>query len=654
MVNFFRCLARIGAVLLLSAAAFFASGSAYATCQIPAHWSPTTTYNTGAVVAYDVMSSSGTLISGAFYQSLVDNNTGFAPASSPSQWNGNNILVCNLTVQPIDVCSSTGTSCPLINSLGQTAASNPGTNVIGTIDPLTGLSLDTLAFGQIGVGLAFRSVVLYKSPANPNTTNKFTEPGYGWLHACSCNTGSSTSCPSINSCSSGSSSVDLLTLTQQGSISQGVAPKAPLNSLQTVPNLAFVHVIHPVTAGTIIKGYSWPGNNGGAIASDSVFPAFSPGTVAHELGHIVGPPLVDGHTDLGAGPVMCPAPYPDPKSECTENLMTAGSAVRQLPNGLNNCGPMMNQACWVTQVPPEDTMPPLALDLLTTGGAGLCTTATISTCQSQQAAFLLSNFMNTVTNTVSTVSSGSGTASTAAVAATKNSGTAAPAQSSASSPLPCPSTAAGPCFFVAGVSGSETLLAYIVMVAQPPSGSPQFTFSSNPFKILKESRTNLLQDFDEQPLDSDVPYPCAAADVLCGEVEFNRNKGQGFGPNDFMQFSLNIQKGSTPATLADLCGAKVAFLYSSGYASTSVLGPTPCSGSSSLTATSLSQDPMTPPQVVTVSTAPTSTPTPGCTLLPNGKCSNPMTSGTTDTNPTTGLEGGAICYSGGVPIQCPF
>jgi hypothetical protein len=251
--------------------------------------------------------------------------------------------------------------------------------------------------------------------------------------------------------------------------------------------------------------------------------------------------------------------------------------------------------------------------------------------------------------------SGTGTSATFAQTATKNSNTPASAQSSTSS-------SGNPINFnVSGLSGGspgETLLAYVVIIQQPPAGSPQFSFARNSFKMFPPpltSRSNLLQDFDLQPLDGDVPYPpCSATGVLCGEVEFNRNTGQGFGPSDFMQFSLNILKGGAPATLADVCGAKVAFIYSDGYAPVSVLGGGSCSGSS-LMASSLSQDPTTPPQVITVSTAVGPGNTPGCTQLPNGQClQNPLISGVTDSNPATGVESsGPICYSHGSPVPCP-
>jgi hypothetical protein len=628
MVNNIRRLARSSSAFFLCLVACLATGNAFASCSPPPPWSATSTYNTG-----DVAYSNGT-----FFQSLVDGNLGNLPSSSPSQWNGNNILVCKFTIQPIDVCSGTGTGCPVINSLGQTATTNPGTNLIGFIDPFTGLNAEQAAFAQIGISMAFAPVVLFKSPPNPNSTSKLTEPDYRWLHAQNCST-----------CTTGSTSPDLLTLTQQPGISQGVKPTTPLNSDQTIPNMFFVKFIHPATSGVIIKGYSWDSNNGGAIASDLVFtPPFSVGTVAHEAGHMTGME----HTTFGAGPLTCPAPYPN--STCPENLMTAGSAVRQLPNGLidsttNNCGTNPGQACWVPQIPPQNTTEPFALDLLTTGGAGSCTIASLSQCQSQQAVALLSNFMYPIPNTVSTATQTlTGTVSTLAVA--HNTVSAQSSTSSSGNPI---------IFDLSGLTGGspgESLLAYVVIIPQPTGESPQFTFASNPFKIISQSRSNLLQDFDLQPLDGDVPYPpCSAANVLCGEVEFNRNKGQGFGNNDFMNFSLSILKGGVPATLADLCGAgaKVAFIFSDGYAPASVLGPTPCSGSSPLMATSLSQDPTTPPQVVTVSTAVGPGNTPACTPLPNGQCPNPLTTGVSDSNPATGVEGGPICYFHGQPVPCP-
>jgi hypothetical protein len=632
MVKIFR-MARSGAVLL---AVCLASAGANATCQPPASWSPTAPYSMGAVVAYDIVSGS-TLVSGAFYQAQVNIAAGNLPPPSNPQWTSNNVLVCKLKVQPIDMCSSTGTGCAVINSMGQTAVTNPGTNLIGFIDPLTGVNAEQRAMAAIGVSLAFNPVVQFNSPANSCTTSKLTEPDYRWLHVVNCGAANPLFTPSggkcgpatIPACTTGSTSPDLNTITQQDGISQGATPQNPLNADPTVPNLFFVKVIHPAASGIIIKGFSQEMNNGGAIAADSVFTSpFSPGTVVHELGHQAG----WEHNVFGAGPLTCTSTFP----LCPDNLMTAGSAPRQLPNGLTNCGTSGTQACWVTQIAPNNTTPPI-LDQLTTGGVGSCTPANFSSCPSQQAAALLSNFMYTISNTSTGVSqSGTGTAST--LAATQNT---ASGQANTSSGDPI-------VFNVSTLTSSpgETLLAWILTL---PQG---FTFDShNQFKILSESRRNLLQDVDYSPpaLDSDVPYPPCAS-VLCIEVEFNRNKGQGFTQGDFMNFSQGIlDNSSQPVSLGELCGAKVTLIYSDGYAPTSTLGN--C-GSSSLTASSLSQDPTTPPQIVSVSTSVVST-NPPCTPTNHGKCTPPSMLGVSDSNLTTGAET-AICFDlNGIPYTCP-
>jgi hypothetical protein len=150
----------------------------------------------------------------------------------------------------------------------------------------------------------------------------------------------------------------------------------------------------------------------------------------------------------------------------------------------------------------------------------------------------------------------------------------------------------------------------------------------------------------------DVPYPpCGTTSVLCGEVEFNRNQGKGFVATDFMKFSLAILKGGAPVALGDLCDGKVAFIYSDGYTPVSNLGS--CSSSSATpVATSLSQDPTTAPQVGTVPTSPPPNNSPACTQL-NGECTDPMMSGSTDSNPATGLEGPPTCFDqNGIPIAC--
>jgi Metallo-peptidase family M12B Reprolysin-like len=478
--------------------------------------------------------------------------------------------------------------------MGQTAVSNPGTAQIGFIDPLTKLNIAQAAWNQIGVSVTFQPVVQYNSPHNPYSTSPL-QPDYRWLHVVNCST-----------CSTGSSSNDLLLLTQQVGISQGATPATPLSPNPTTINMFFVNTIIPATSGIIINGFSWDSNNGSAI-SENIFSAPArPDTVAHELGHMLGLE----HTTLGAGPLTCPQPYPD--SYCPENLMTAGSATRQVPNGLINSstvncsGAMLGEACWVPQVPPQNTTQPDALDLLN---------------PSQQAAVLLSGFMNPIPQATTTASD--------------------PAKSGVIK------------FDVSGAAGgrpNETLFAWVLVL---PSAAPKV---AHPFNIISESRQNLIQDADYPHPDTDNDFgavyyfgtqtsACATSTARCLIVEFNP---PGAAALDYVNFSMSFK---TPVTNADLCGAHVIYLFSDGYITTSTLGPSPCSASS-VTANSQNPDLTTPPEIADTSTFVGSTNMP-CTPLPDGTCPSPLTTGVSDSNPVTGVESGPICYSAGVPVQCP-
>jgi hypothetical protein len=93
--------------------------------------------------------------------------------------------------------------------------------------------------------------------------------------------------------------------------------------------------------------------------------------------------------------------------------------------------------------------------------------------------------------------------------------------------------------------------------------------SKNQFKIVSESRENLIQDVDYYPdADNSPSNPsgkyilgpaysaCKAAGAQCLIVEFN---SPGFGPTDSLQFSQGILNGTVPATLQQLSGANVTF-----------------------------------------------------------------------------------------------
>jgi hypothetical protein len=178
-------------------------------------------------------------------------------------------LVCSyVAVQPIDVCSSTGTGCAPFNTSSKIG--NPGaatsTTPIGFVDTASGKDVTRAIWNQVGIDVAWSPMRQY------NNTNFQT------LHIAAGSTGT------------GLTSQDFLNLSQQDGISQGATPTAPLASQATVVNMFFVSTLVP-PAGTsgALYGFSWINNNGIAIGSNTFFPPF-PLTarfdaIAHELGH---------------------------------------------------------------------------------------------------------------------------------------------------------------------------------------------------------------------------------------------------------------------------------------------------------------------------------------------------------------------------------
>jgi hypothetical protein len=190
-----------------------------------------------------------------------------------------------VAIQPIDVCTSTGTGCAPFNTSSKTG--NPGaatsTTPIGFVDTATGKDITRAIMNQIGVDVAWSPIKQYN-----NTT-------YQTLHIVQCST---TTLPCATSNPNPLTSTDFLTLSQQNAISQGTVPNptppnAPVSLQPTVVNMFFVNSLAPPPgqSGTLY-GFSWIGNNGIAISSSAFFPLFplTPryDTLAHELGHDLG------------------------------------------------------------------------------------------------------------------------------------------------------------------------------------------------------------------------------------------------------------------------------------------------------------------------------------------------------------------------------
>jgi hypothetical protein len=176
-------------------------------------------------------------------------------------------FICSyVAVQPIVVCSNSGTGCAPFNTANR--VSNPGaatsTTPIGFVDPASGKDVTRAIWNQVGIDVAWSPLRQYNS------------------------TGSQTLHITTGSTGTGLTSTEFLTLSQQDGISQGATPTAPLASQPTVVNMFFVTTLVPPSPGTLY-GFSWINNNGIAIGSNTFFPP-PPLTarfdaIAHELGH---------------------------------------------------------------------------------------------------------------------------------------------------------------------------------------------------------------------------------------------------------------------------------------------------------------------------------------------------------------------------------
>ncbi len=553
-----------------------------------------------------------------------------------------------VVVQPIDVCSNTGTGCAPFNTkspTGNPANTNQITNPIGfTVNPATGAANPTTGgvnitralLNQIGVDVTFNNIVQYNSAVKADSTT------YQTLNVVQTtnNVGATIF-----------QSPDFLTLSQQNAISQtGKVPSpttpagVPVSLAPSVINMFFVNKLNPPVSqsGGQLYDFSWVNNNGTAIGGNTFFPPFplTPRTtlLAHAILHNLG---LD-HTTFGAGPYdpynpvtnpdggvlppipanpvlgECDAGYP----ACMANLMTTGSLRTEPTVACVLATPPLPAAC--------SGKPTLA-----NGMAGQLATQTqqgsLLPVSQQGAVVDPSGFLQPIANSTTALS----------VAPTGKSMTVT----------------------VTGASGGRpnaTLLAWVLVL---PTGL-QF---NNQFKVTSQSRPNLLQDADWPFADSDntpgsvydlgnLYSQCSARSAQCLIVEFNL---PGAGVKNAKTDKITFSKGfATTVNNSQLCGADIALIFNDGYMTTGALGP--CSDGeapSTLTASSQVPDLMAPvpPQIVNqaafMAAAANNLPCTGGNPT-TGQCpSDPAQTGIEDANPSA--EGGQICYSFGVPIQCP-
>jgi hypothetical protein len=566
-----------------------------------------------------------------------------------------------ISVNPIDVCVKTGplTSCAPFNTVHQNGlplSQNSTTNPIGFVYSYTNtagatvyIDLTRAILNQIGVDVAWGKMVQYISPV----INTSTGQTYQTLNVVTSNCGLGTG-PAT-----GFQSCDLLNLSQQPCISHlpttpNPSPACPTSPLSTTPsthNMFFVQSLNPPSsqAGSQIYDLSWVKANGVAIAANTFFPPAPLTPFIDVLAHGLMHNLCCDHTSFGAGPynpIMvdpnggalqttpagvtvgeCDSGYP----ACAANLLTIGNLRTE---STVNCLAVSNPPL------PGETACAAGTPSLYPVGSGTAAQMTTEAQQwsglplSQQGAPLdCSGFLVPIPSSTATVSWSppSNSMTVTLTGAVSNS----------------------PCGVVSGVN--YNLLASVFVAP----GTLQFN-KQNP-TIISQSPRNLLQDIDWPVGDTDNNGPgstyalgslmslCSTSTPQCLITEFNL---PGAGTTSKGTAQITFTKGfTTSLTAGELCGAKVAFIFSHGYMTTSQLT---CANSTSNTATASSQSPdLTAPaaaQIVNTTAFATATASnPGCSLS-NGACStDPSTQGVYDGNAN---EEPQLCYSGGVLVKC--
>jgi cytoskeletal protein CcmA (bactofilin family) len=160
----------------------------------------------------------------------------------------------------------------------------------------------------------------------------------------------------------------------------------------------------------------------------------------------------------------------------------------------------------------------------------------------------------------------------------------------------------------------ETLVAWILTLPE------EQTFDRHGgFHIISQSRHDLVQDVNHypnpvnNPLRRNIAYPagddnnagnpsigaatsspCASPTQECLVVKF---QSPGLGEHDSIGFSSSILSGDAPITNEDLCKAKITYIFSDGFVTTSNFGRCP-PASLPLVASSWHPDPYVAPHIV--------------------------------------------------------
>jgi hypothetical protein len=408
---------------------------------------------------------------------------------------------------------------------------------------------------------------------------------------------------------------DFKLLSNQPNISNGGTPASWVNPQGTTINLFFVNKLNPPAAlGGTLYGFAWLCNNGAAIAASTFASPARPDTIAHELMHT----LCLDHGTYGAGPYNVWNATTNPNGGILPE--TPGTQLPGQCNGYSACGAnLMTTGSLRTE-------PTLAciLNGITLDGSQVTT----PNCSGLPSLYngMADQVAVQVTTTSSALSPNFASAFPSAMPAT-TAQLPVPQQaevlglsgllfnntpfppgfqfSGLVNPIPQETTKAElgtdgsstdrAIFDLSGPAGgrpAETLLAWVLTLPQEQSFGRH-----DGFHIVSQSRKDLVEDVrhypgpGNNPLKRNIAYqtggdnnaddpsiaaagpsPCAFATAECLVVKF---QPPGLGADDSISFSNSILSGDAPITNSDLCKAKITYVFSDGFVTTSNFGRCP-------------------------------------------------------------------------------
>jgi hypothetical protein len=693
----------------------------------------------GQVVAFFLLLATACLASGAalaqcVYEPAATSASGIPQYPLPGTGENTSGLPtnvpCYVTLQPIDVCGTTGLStCAPFNSTSAngvgvpngnttlppagftgTSATSPGAfmntmspnPIYFVVDPKTGQSpppagdmngvdVHRAVSVQLGYDVLLMPMKAFNSPINPATNTTFQTLNV---------TEDDTKSPPVFTSS------DFQTLSFQPGFSQGQTPTASTfpNVPWAAPNIVESYSViklnpPPQQAGGKLHGFGWICNK--AIATDqSIYgypvtrppSAQSPLTPGHELGHNM---CLNHSLSFGAGgftlPAAAPAaPYAAPAGvvlvgssapllsgecdssypACGKNLMTAGNVRTEA-----------TPACVLVGFNGTTTVPAACgtgasqLPGLYNGKAGQVTTFSTDPTQKNLPLSQQQEVLAPLPTPGTTLNSG-------LLSVNPNFPVIdPPMKSGLLNPIPLETTKAqaetggstgdAVTFDVSSPIGGrpgETLVAWILMLPkeQTFAGDGRFHIISQSRKDLVE-RVDYFPEAERNPLMRNIAYhsfadetadnrivednteigpynACIARMAECLKVEFQR---PGLGAKDSIKFSKSILSGGAPITNNDLCKAKITYVFSDGYATTTNFGSCPAA-SLPLIASSWRPDLTVSPWMVksNVLLVDGGPPPQSCTPDPNTGLCPPLT--LADANPKEDWGQGDLCSSGGI------